>query len=45
MDRLKAPLVVSGYTQIYVSDYYDTFSPIAKITFVRLFLSIAAMRS
>ncbi|RVW82205.1 Retrovirus-related Pol polyprotein from transposon RE2 [Vitis vinifera] len=32
-----------GYTHIYGCDYGDTFSPVAKIASVRLFLSMAAM--
>ena len=45
VDRLKTRLVVNGYTQIYGSDYYDTFSPVAKLTFIHLLLSMAAMSS
>ena len=45
MDCLKAHLVTKGYTQIYVSDYYDTFSPISKIASVRLLSSMATMSS
>ncbi|RVW16747.1 Retrovirus-related Pol polyprotein from transposon RE2 [Vitis vinifera] len=44
VDRLKARLVAKGYTQVYGSDYGETFSLIAKIASA-LLLSMAAMCS
>ena len=41
VDRLKACLVAKGYTQIYGSDYGDTFSSVAKIASVRLLPSVS----
>ena len=40
--RLKARLIARGYAQTYGVDYSNTFSPIAKLNSVRLFISIAA---
>ena len=45
VDCLKARLVAKGYTQVYGSDYYDTFSPVTTITSIRLLLSMDAMQS
>ena len=39
---LKACFVAKGYTQTYGMDYSDTFSPIAKMTSVQLFISLTA---
>ena len=39
---LKARLVAKGYAQIYVVDYFDTFSLVAKMTYVQLFISSVA---
>ena len=40
--RLKAHLVAKGYaqTQTYGIDYSNTFSPVAKLTYVHLFISL-----
>ena len=38
-------MVAKGYTQQYGLDYYDTFSPVAKISYARLLLSMVVMRS
>ena len=40
--RSKARLVVEGYAQTYGVDYSYTFSPFAKISYVRLFISSVA---
>ena len=40
--RLKARLVAKGYAQTYGVDYSDIFSLVAKMTFVQLFISLAA---
>ena len=45
VDHLKVRLVAKGYTRIYGSDSYDTFSPISKMVSIRLLFSMAAMRS
>jgi len=44
IDHLKARLVAKDYTQILGLDYGDTFSPEAKMAFVRLFITMAALQ-
>ena len=43
IDRLKAYLMAKGYTQIFGLDYGDTFSPMAKMASVHLFIAMAAL--
>lgn len=42
VDKLKARLVAKGYAQTYGVDYTDTFSLMAKMTSIRIFISLAA---
>ena len=42
MEKYKARLVEKGYSQVPVIDFGDIFSPVAKVTSIRLLLSVAA---
>jgi len=38
MEKYKAPLVEKGYSQVLGIDFGDIFSPVAKVSFIRLLL-------
>ena len=40
--RLKTRLVAKGYAKTYEVAHSDTFSPVAKLTSIRLFISLVA---
>ena len=45
IERLKARLVVFGNYQVEGIDYNETFAPVANMTIVRAFLTVAAAKN
>ncbi|KAL0458329.1 UNVERIFIED_CONTAM: Retrovirus-related Pol polyprotein from transposon RE1, partial [Sesamum latifolium] len=41
IDRYKARLVANGFTQTYGVDYFETFSPVARLNSIRVLFSLA----
>ena len=45
VERLKACLVAKGYTQTFGVDYFETFSPMARLTSIRILLSVVVTKN
>ncbi|KAA0059671.1 Retrovirus-related Pol polyprotein from transposon TNT 1-94 [Cucumis melo var. makuwa] len=45
VDKYKARLVAKGFRQRENIDFFDTFSPVTRITFIRVLISIAALNN
>ena len=45
IDKNKAILVIKGYKQKEGLDYFDTYSPVTRITSIRMILAIAALQN
>nr|GEW99844.1 retrovirus-related Pol polyprotein from transposon TNT 1-94 [Tanacetum cinerariifolium] len=45
IDKYKARLVIKGFRQREGLDYFDTYSPVTRITSIRMIVAIAALRN
>ncbi|GJZ02464.1 zinc finger, CCHC-type containing protein [Tanacetum coccineum] len=45
IDKFKARLVIQGFIQKEVIDYFDTYAPVARITTIRMLLALVAIHN
>ncbi|XP_071731045.1 uncharacterized mitochondrial protein AtMg00820-like [Rutidosis leptorrhynchoides] len=45
VDKFKARLVIQGFRQKEGIDYFDTYAPVARITSIRLLISLASIHN
>ena len=45
IDKYKAKFVIKGYRQWVGLDYFDTYSPVMRINFIRIIIAIAVLRN
>jgi len=45
IDKYKARLVAKGYRQKEGLDYFDAYSPVTRITFIRILIAIAVLHN
>ena len=45
IDKYKARLVAKGFRQKENIDFFDTFSPVTRITFIRVLISLASIHN
>ena len=45
VDKYKVRLVAKGFTQQKGIDFFDTYSPITKISFIEIFLALASIHN
>ena len=44
IDKFKTTLVAKGFTQRHGVDYFDTYSPVARIATIRVLLALVSIQ-